>query len=598
MTPYSPRAVISHSDVPAVSASTLPPQLRQIVERVLKRTRLWPSERADVESELAAHFADGLASGASIEKLVEDFGDPAAAAGLIRRAKIRSRSRAWHAQRMARNVILGAIGLLAVSYGAIALRYYAGTPTITRDVRKEFNAPIASIPQSQRAWPIYKLALSAVVNPGREKATDESGRGLPPLSPFESIEGASANQRAIALLRRAAALPKLGLEIDDPEDYVFINRQLARLNADKDWETKEIPAPPREGEPAISIVLPHLVPLRSFSRLLMQDVDLAVKAADAQAVSDDLVAAMRLAVLTRESPFLITDLVSLAMGELVLRKLQEVLTFTPALVTDNALKQFSAALVDMGPRPQLVRFDAELQSFDDILQRSFTDDRNGDGRMTPAGARLLTRASQFSGTNQVVDVGTVAALPIASTFGPSRKSLRQMYVSLVEQSKQWNAQPPWSRSAPPDPDALKAQTLPLSPYSFISLLLPAFNNSIYAADKFDTDRGATLAIIALEQYRRKHGAFPASLSELVPSFLSSLPLDLADGQPLRYKLIGKSFVLYSLGADRNDNGGTLPPTASAAVGISNFHFPIDAAKANYDWVFFPFVQLPKDEPKP
>lgn len=597
MTPYSPRAAVFNADVPPVSAATLPPELRQVIDRVLKRARLWPRERADVESELTAHFTDGLASGVSLQRLIEDFGDPAAAAGLIRRAKIRSRSRAWHAQRIARNVVLGAIGLAAISYGAMALRFYAGSPNITRDLRKEFNAPIASIPQSQRAWPTYKLALSAVVIPVREKEVDESGLRLPPLSPFDSAEGALANQRAIALLRQASALPKLGLVIDDPDDYVFINRQLSRLNGDKDWDTKQISAPPREGEPAISILLTHLVPLRSFSRLLMQDIDLGVKAGDAQAVSEDLVAAMRLAVLTRESPFLITDLVSLAMGELAMQKLQEVLTFAPAMVSDDALKRFSVALADMGPRPQLVRFDAELQSFDDILQRSFTDDGNGDGRMTPAGARLLTRVAQFSGTNKSLDVGA-AALPITSAFGPGRKSLRQMYVGLVEESKQWNAQSPWARSAPPDPDALKAQTLPLSPYSFVSLLLPAFTNSIYAADHFDATRGATQTLIALEQYRRSHGTFPSSLGELVPSLLPSLPIDFADGQPLRYKLLGKTFVLYSVGADKNDNGGTLAPTAAAARGISNFHFPIDASKANYDWVFFPFVHWPKDEPKP
>ncbi len=40
--------------------------------------------------------------------------------------------------------------------------------------------------------------------------------------------------------------------------------------------------------------------------------------------------------------------------------------------------------------------------------------------------------------------------------------------------------------------------------------------------------------IALEQYRRKHGNFLETLEQLIPEFLTAVPLDPFDGKPLRY----------------------------------------------------------------
>lgn len=60
--------------------------------------------------------------------------------------------------------------------------------------------------------------------------------------------------------------------------------------------------------------------------------------------------------------------------------------------------------------------------------------------------------------------------------------------------------------------------------------------------------------IALELYRRRHGAWPATLAELIPDLLPEIPLDRYDGAPLRYRLIQGKPVIYSVGEDGNDDG--------------------------------------------
>ena len=79
---------------------------------------------------------------------------------------------------------------------------------------------------------------------------------------------------------------------------------------------------------------------------------------------------------------------------------------------------------------------------------------------------------------------------------------------------------------------------------------------ILKALTIDTQRRMTVIALALERHRLRHGKFPAQLGDLVPEFLSSVPLDGMDGQPIRYRTGPDGvFTLYSVGEDGRDDGG-------------------------------------------
>src|SRR5688572_13029944 len=59
-----------------ISAAALPATIEGMIERVIRRTRLWKREKLEVARELLAHFADGLEAGRSSDELVKAFGDP------------------------------------------------------------------------------------------------------------------------------------------------------------------------------------------------------------------------------------------------------------------------------------------------------------------------------------------------------------------------------------------------------------------------------------------------------------------------------------------------------------------------------------------
>jgi len=62
--------------------------------------------------------------------------------------------------------------------------------------------------------------------------------------------------------------------------------------------------------------------------------------------------------------------------------------------------------------------------------------------------------------------------------------------------------------------------------------------------------------LALRCYRAERAAPPAQLTQLVPQYLQRVPQDAFNGQPLVYRTQGTNWLLYSLGPDGVDDGGS------------------------------------------
>ena len=92
-------------------------------------------------------------------------------------------------------------------------------------------------------------------------------------------------------------------------------------------------------------------------------------------------------------------------------------------------------------------------------------------------------------------------------------------------------------------------------YPVTQMLLPALEAVQVANMRGQVDGAATATAIAIERYRRKTGTLPARLDQLAPEYLPEVPVDLFDGQPLRYVVREQQYLLYSVGQNRVDDGG-------------------------------------------
>ncbi|RJP41611.1 MAG: hypothetical protein C4547_01585 [Phycisphaerales bacterium] len=70
-------------------------------------------------------------------------------------------------------------------------------------------------------------------------------------------------------------------------------------------------------------------------------------------------------------------------------------------------------------------------------------------------------------------------------------------------------------------------------------------------------RGAAVIMLALNQHNQRHEQYPASLDDLTPEFVDSLPVDPFCGRPYGYRLSDDGgYQLWSCGTDGIDDGGS------------------------------------------
>ncbi|BDI30836.1 hypothetical protein CCAX7_28870 [Capsulimonas corticalis] len=126
---------------------------------------------------------------------------------------------------------------------------------------------------------------------------------------------------------------------------------------------------------------------------------------------------------------------------------------------------------------------------------------------------------------------------------------------------------PWS-------PAIKTAPAGLNPiYSLAQMLEPIDNNG-FQYYHTAANRRLLLTALALNAYHGATGTYPASLSQLTPRYLSSVPRDpfSPSSSPLQYKQRGETYLLYSVGPDAKDNGG------AAIITISVNHRPVTGAQ--------------------
>ena len=96
------------------------------------------------------------------------------------------------------------------------------------------------------------------------------------------------------------------------------------------------------------------------------------------------------------------------------------------------------------------------------------------------------------------------------------------------------------------------------------------------AERYLGDRDGLLVGIALEAYHRRHGRYPATLGELTPDLLPAVPADRITGDPVRYRLVDGEPIVYSVGADRVDDGGR-PADNGGPLAVDPLRVRTDAA---------------------
>jgi len=133
-----------------------------------------------------------------------------------------------------------------------------------------------------------------------------------------------------------------------------------------------------------------------------------------------------------------------------------------------------------------------------------------------------------------------------------------IFLDLMDEYIRAAQRPPWQRQEAAGVVEAKLGTVNRI-HVMVRMLMPACGRVIQLdTENWARSRTARVALAA-ERHRLARGDLPGQLADLVPAYLASVPKDPFDGAPLRYKRLDAGFVVYSVGPDRQDDGGTERP---------------------------------------
>jgi hypothetical protein len=385
---------------------------------------------------------------------------------------------------------------------------------------RELDAWYTHIPDSQNAALIYTNAFSeptltnysgsTMALVGETNWVPARGHLIEKEFRAELSAVLATNQNLLALLHSAAALTNSRYPVDLTKGF--------------------------------QVLLPHLAKVKSAVQLLTTEAILDASNGDIEKALAALRAAGAVADSMAEEPLLISQLVRYASWAIIFKRSELILN--GATLSDQQLNALQIFFQNAEKPHAMVRGLAGERASGLAVFMGSPDQQYvfGADFDSPPPLKDRLRTSLFIG--------------LLKSTGLLRKD-RSFYLDVMATNV--------AAAEAPFPERLtlaqQANNAAMSPPSklmiFSRMLLPALGRAMQR----DGDHAARIrtaaTAIAVERFRRAHnGELPSDLNGLVPTYLTSVPGDPFDGQPLRFKRLTHGYVVYSIGSDLRDDGGS------------------------------------------
>ncbi len=285
---------------------------------------------------------------------------------------------------------------------------------------------------------------------------------------------------------------------------------------------------------AIGTLVPHVQEAREIGRLLQLDAVLRGENGDIDGALASCSAILNTGRSFGDETAAITQLVRLSCQRLAIRSLERALAQGTA--SDAALLEIQRLLEDESEQPLLlIATRAERAMIHQFLK--FVE--NGGHYRASFGMRSRT------GSNDIDEFQDRA-----KARGCHAAYLRYLN-ECVEIAK-----------LPPEQQVERLRHFDLRPPENVPQLLAALGGLNVDLKKLAENFHHRLAFVrcgvaavAVERYRLANGRWPERLDDLVPDYLSKIPIDPFDGQPLRFRWLKDSVIIYTVGEDQQNDGG-------------------------------------------
>lgn len=317
-----------------------------------------------------------------------------------------------------------------------------------------------------------------------------------------------------------------------------------------------------DSEPSWNILLPHLPHIKGLTQLMHVHATAALEAGRSAEAMSDLKVGFRITDSIRDEPLLINHLVRVASLAINLQTLREGLVrhaWSDAQLAE--VERYLASLNLLAEYKHAMRGErvCSVSGLDYLRRQGFRDNpliHAEDNRRGPFsfGLVLMPRGWLYQNMLNISRMHQDFSLTVVDERG------HRVFPEISENGTR----------------ALENMRKGPNTY-FAKLLLPALGKAILRTARMQVYVDAARVACALERYRLANGRLPDHLEALTPSFLAEIPKDVMDAKPLRYRLKADgSYVLYSVGWNRSDDGGELVLKQDETAGL-------DLEKGDWVW---------------
>jgi hypothetical protein len=380
--------------------------------------------------------------------------------------------------------------------------------------------------------------LSAKVAAARKAGFPFEGKSLEMKPPFPNAKNAAPYyEQAISQYRglssRQAAETALGKPIEalDEKDRAVLGAFVADMGPALDYMWQGSQADycyfPKDWDKGAAVLFPEYSSLKQIARTLAVRAQAAVGKGDLPSALEDFATVRTLARHLAEQPTLIALLVSIAVDAIRARSLEVLFPLALKRESDSMwIRECIEAMPEKFDLTGAIKTEAFFMYW---LTRDGVDLRREMGFKTDDGFRpevdLLQRSAFVRRAVRitVLDLYT----PVIRDYKPSDDE--RIVLDALDQR------------------ALEIQEGNRMAWPTLSTFLPVFRGLAESLDRARFRRRSLLAALDVLDHRRKTGAWP---SELPAGYI-----DPYDGKPLRYKIDGDGFRIWSVGANKTDEGG-------------------------------------------
>ncbi len=530
-------------------SQNLPASVTDFIKQLVKKMRYRRKVRLDVQAELEAHFEDEL-KGCTGEKereqkarqLLTEFGDVKLLAVLLRRAKRRCRP-FWRTV-VARS--FQALGIIFLYFLICFVPLLVGRPTISINYVDWLNELAqGGRDEADNARPYYEKAITLYVdNPqwlNQNRAvwpTDLNDVELKSLSDW-----LEANQRAFKVLREGSHRP------DFWNEYQSDDTELARGRL-------------------VANAMEILQAYKYLARAVRWQIQYEAYNGDIETALSDCVALTKFGGHLQGHGLFIQQLVGIAIEGLANGTTFILLdrVAVPADVLKDAQEELDRQFDRQEP---VISMEAEKVFCYDQIQRTFTDDGQGGGRMLARGMVYVVTDDWKENFLRFISFNHPRRQEVVANIDKYFERFAQMLIETPLELRDKTIDEQVGNEFNITPHMLKVQ-------------IPAHERVGQIAWRMKSGREALLTVLAVMRYEKEKSRYPASLDELVAAgYLKKLPMDPYSDGPFVYRKTESGFLLYSLGKNLKDDCGEL--------GLSSRGKP-RMWMDNGDWVFWPMLK--------